>query len=179
MMNNGAAGMERALRLAAVAGLRSMAAPAMLAAVENNPRRDSLVVMAVGEMLLDKLPLVPGRDTIPMLIQRGIAGAWVAQEAMRNERQPNRWIGPLGALVAIGVAASVPKVRRILNRGLGIPDPILGLAEDYCAIRCGSEALGVSVEEMGHACGLIPQCESESGHPPRAVENRLAAQGQF
>ena len=34
---------------------------------------------------------------------------------------------------------------------LGIPDMLLGVAEDYLALRLGSEAMGMSMDQVSHA----------------------------
>jgi uncharacterized membrane protein len=139
---------ERAMKLAVVTGLRSMLGPALVARSWNRPEQKNLALAALGEMVADKLPLVPSRDTLISLIIRGLAGAWVAKTVQDEEGGDNPWTVPLGAAVAMGVAVAAPKIRKTLSITTGVSDPVLGLIEDYLAIRLGSDAVGLSMEEL-------------------------------
>src|SRR5436305_15273792 len=139
---------EKAMKLAVVTGLRSMLGPALLARSLNRPERKNLALAAVGEMIADKLPLVPSRDTLLPLVVRGLAGAWVARTLQEEEGTDNPWTVPLGAAVAMGVAVAAPKIRKTLSLTTGVSDPVLGLIEDYLALRVGSEAVDLSMDEL-------------------------------
>ena len=54
----------------------------------------------------------------------------------------------LGAVVAAGVAAVAPVARITLHKGLGISDALLGVAEDYVALRLGTEATGMTMSQV-------------------------------
>ena len=54
----------------------------------------------------------------------------------------------MGAAVAAGVSVLAPRVRGLLATVLRIPQPLLGLAEDYLALRVGGEALGLTMEDV-------------------------------
>jgi hypothetical protein len=143
---------ERALKLAVVTGLRAALGPALLAEAQHRPGRQHLAAAALGEMVFDKLPGVPGRDTLPSLIVRGLAGAWVASKCVeRDGEHADPWAAPLAAAVAMGVAVAAPKVRNSLRWSTGIPQPILGIVEDYLALRLGTEAAGLSMEQVSRA----------------------------
>jgi uncharacterized membrane protein len=142
---------EKAMKLAVVTGLRSMLGPALVAEAANRPVRKNLALAAMAEMIADKLPLVPSRDMLLPLLIRGLAGAWVArtiQEEEGTDAPPDPWIAPLGAAVAMGVAVAAPKVRKTLTATTGISDTVLGLIEDYLALRLGGDAVGLSMEEL-------------------------------
>jgi hypothetical protein len=140
------------MKLAVVTGLRSMLGPALLARATNRPDRKNWALAAIGELAADKIPLMPGRDTLLPLIVRGVAGAWVTRNVIREEGcEDDPWAVPLGAAVAMGVAVAAPKIRRTLRWTTGIPDPVLGLVEDYLALRLGSEALCMPMEELTEA----------------------------
>jgi hypothetical protein len=143
--------MERALKLAVVTGLRAALGPALVARSQYRPERQNLALAAMGEMIADKLPLVPDRDTLLPLIARGIAGGWVAKRCQEEDNDHDPWLVPLGVAVAMGVAVAAPKVRKILGWTTGVPQPILGLAEDYLALQLGSEALGLSMNQISYA----------------------------
>ena len=84
------ASMERALKLAVVTGLRAALGPALIARAQHRPEQQHLAAAALGELVFDKLPFVPGRDTLPSLIARGLAGAWVASKCAEEDGADRR-----------------------------------------------------------------------------------------
>jgi hypothetical protein len=48
----------------------------------------------------------------------------------------------------MGVAVSAPKIRKTLRVTTGVSDTFLGLLEDYLALRLGSDAVGISMDEL-------------------------------
>src|SRR3954453_19920277 len=142
---------EKAMKLAVVTGLRSMLGPALVARSTNRPEQKNLAIAAMGEMVADKLPLIPSRDTLLPLLVRGLAGAWVAKTLQEQEDSEDPWIVPLGAAVAMGVAVAAPKIRKTLSLTTGVSDTFLGLIEDYLALRLGTEAVGLSMDEITQA----------------------------
>jgi hypothetical protein len=143
--------MERALKMAVVTGLRAALGPALVARSQYRPERQNLALAAMGEMVFDKIPHVPDRDTLLPLLARGVAGAWVVKRCQEEDGDTDPWLVPLGIAVAMGVAVAAPKLRKILGWTTGISQPMLGVAEDYFAIRLGSEALGLSMDQVSHA----------------------------
>jgi len=144
-----AATMEKALKLAVVTGLRAALGPALVAQAQKRPDRQNFTYAALGEMVVDKLPLVPSRDSLVLLIARGFAGAWVANQCVEeDEGERDPWVVPLGAAVAMGVAVAAPKLRRALGWTTGMPQPVLGLLEDYIALRLGADAVGISMNQV-------------------------------
>jgi len=139
---------EKAMKLAVVTGMRSMLGPALVARSFNRPERKNLAMAAMGELVADKLPLIPSRDTLVPLLVRGLAGAWVAKTLQDEEGTENPWTVPLGAAVAMGVAVAAPKIRKTLSVTTGVSDAFLGLLEDYLALRLGSDAIGLSMDEL-------------------------------
>lgn len=139
---------EKAMRLAAVSGMRAALGPALMASTQRRPEGQALALAALGEMAIDKLPFMPRSSSVLMLIPRALAGAWVVKEVMQEEGASDPWAPAVGAAVAVGVGTLAPVVRGTLRRVLGVPDSLLGLAEDYLAVRMGSEAVGLSNEEL-------------------------------
>jgi len=137
---------EKAMKLAVVTGLRSMLGPALVARATSRPEQKNLALAALAEMVADKLPLVPSRDSLIPLVLRGVAAAWTAKTLQEEEGGNDPWTVPLSAAVAMGVAVSAPKIRRTLRATTGVSDPFLGLLEDYFALRLGTEA----VDERAH-----------------------------
>src|SRR5262249_19803879 len=76
---------EKARRLAVVSGMRAMLGPALLSAAEDRPWRKGLAIAALGELVVDKLPLVPSRASLVGMVPRALAGAWVAKTVMEQE----------------------------------------------------------------------------------------------
>jgi hypothetical protein len=143
--------LERAMTLAAVSGLRATLGPALLEASRKTPRTTPWVLGALGEMALDKLGLFRRRYRPMLMIPHAVAGAYAARESMRRDGVEDQSVPIMGAVVAAGVAGVAPIARMALNRGLGVNDVVLGLAEDYLALKFGGEAVGLSMEALGDA----------------------------
>ena len=139
---------ERAMKLAVVTGLKCMMGPALVSVAHNRPERRGLVAAALGEMVFDKLPFVPNRSSLPLLLPRAIAGYWVTKQVMEREGIDDPMAAPIGAAVAAGTATFAPMLRNLLSHVLGIPNPVLGLAEDYLALKLGGEAVGLSLQDL-------------------------------
>ena len=139
--------LRRTLGLGAVAGVRSMSAPALLSraasrgyieGIEGTPfaflasprAARILTVLAVGEALADKLPFSPDRISGPGLIGRMASGALVGAALFAAaERRATIGAG-LGLLSA--AAASYPSdyLRVKTQEKLGEPIWAVGLVED-------------------------------------------------
>lgn len=142
------ASFEKAMKLAVLSGLKAAMGPAFLMTAQRRPERGTWVMAALGEMVLDKTGLLPSRSRLPLLIPHAMSGAWVARESMRADGVDDSWAAPMGAAVAAGVATLAPMLRISSQKLLGIPDPILGIAEDYFALKLGTEAVGLSMNEV-------------------------------
>jgi uncharacterized membrane protein len=137
----------RALGLGAIAGVRSMAAPAALSravergdvgGLEQTPfaalgsRRVSraLMLFAIGEMIVDKLPVAPSRTSPPPLLGRAVSGAFVGAALVVSDGRRAAVGGALGAVSALMGAYVGERLRLLGAERLGIPDPIVALLED-------------------------------------------------
>lgn len=140
----------RAMTLAAVSGLRVALGPAFLEASRRNSKGRNWVLGSIGEMALAKVGVLPRGYHPLMLIPHSLAGAWVARESMRKDGIDDDPSVPIaGAVVAAGVASVTPIARIALTRGLGVSGVLLGLAEDYLALKLGGEATGMSFSQIG------------------------------
>jgi hypothetical protein len=139
---------EKAMALAAVSGLKVALGPAFLGASQRRPWASACVLAAVGEILLDKLGVLPSRSRLPLLIPRALAGAWVAHESLREDGQPSPGAAVLGAAVAAGAATVAPLARRALGQGLGIPDALVAVAEDGLALGLASRATELELADL-------------------------------
>jgi hypothetical protein len=139
---------QRAMTLAALSGLKATLGPAFFAVGHRKPNASHWVLAAMGDLFLDKVGVFPSRFRLPLLIPHTLAGAWVAHESMKADGEEDAWAGPMGAVVAAGAACVAPMVRITANRVLGIPDAVLGVAEDYLALRLGTQAMDMQMNEL-------------------------------
>ncbi len=147
-----------ALGVGVVAGMRSLVAPAVVSrtlsqqpvpgdagAVERvlaSPRTASVLsALAIGEEIIDKLPGVPPRTRTAALAMRAVAGALSAAPiAMRHSLH----LAPVGLVAAAGAIVGAflfVRVRRRIATGTGLPDAIVGTAEDAAAIAAATRLL--------------------------------------
>ncbi len=138
-------GLSRAAILGATSGLRTMAAPAGLAARGRwgSAARIAVLTAAAGEMTADKLPFVPPRSDPPALAGRAIAASLVGREIA----------GAAGAgAAAAGSLASTyasERLRSMIGAKTGIPDPALGVAEDALAVLVAMRATRPADDNSG------------------------------
>ncbi len=142
------------LGLGAIAGLRSMSAPALLARsvrrgdlhapdlpALGSPKISSLLtLLAVGEMIADKTPFIPARTSAPALIGRLLSGALVGATLFASEGRHGNSGAVLGALSALAAAYAGEGLRSAGARK-GIPDPILATLEDRLVLTLGRRIL--------------------------------------
>jgi uncharacterized membrane protein len=143
---------------AAIAGLRSMAAPALLgravrrgdvegvpgtpfAVLGSSKVSNALQLLMIGEMVADKTPFIPSRTSAPALLGRGLSGALVGA-ALFASRQRNATSGAgIGALSALVAAYTGEQLRMQGTQKLGVPDQILALLEDGIVLFGGTRLL--------------------------------------
>jgi uncharacterized membrane protein len=114
-------------------GLRSMTAPAVTLAAGKSAWTGLAGTLAVGEVLADKLPVVPARTQAGPLFGRALFGAlcgWaIAGRAGRSQSAG----AAVAALGAIASAYGGYYARKFIDERVGIPDPVVALAEDGLA----------------------------------------------
>lgn len=147
-----------AAAMGAVAGMRSMSAPAMVSQVAKagsiamgNPELDflhspktayAMTALAVGEVIVDKLPFMPKRTDGPSLLGRAIAGGLSGAAISSSKRKSPFWGALAGAAGAVAAAYLFYHLRRAAKDKLHVPDPVAALLED--AIVAGSGMLVLS-----------------------------------
>ena len=139
---------QRAMTLAALSGLKFSLGPAFFATGHKKPNASHWVLAAMGEMFLDKVGIFPSRFRLPLLIPHTLSGAWVAHESMKQDGEEDPWAAPMGAVVAAGAACVAPMVRIAAHKVLGIPNAVLGIAEDYLALRLGTQAMDMPMNGL-------------------------------
>ncbi len=177
-MSNRKTPFERAMTLAVISGFKIALGPAFLAASRRSPNTGSWAVAALGEMLLDKIGIFPPRFRPALLIPHAIAGAWVARESLKDEGVDDPMAPLAGAVVAAGVSCVAPMIRITLNKGLGLSDAMLGVGEDYVALKLGTEATGISLGQVSQIAR--DAIEEVSGYalpslPSASTASRLVA----
>ena len=144
----------KTLGLAGVAGLRSMAAPALLARAVQRGDLDApkfpalgykdvsklLSFLSFGEMVADKTHLVLARTSAPALLGRLLSGAVAGSVLFADEGRRGNSGAILGALSAFAAAYAGERLRAI-GAQRGIPDPILGILEDRFVLTLGTRLL--------------------------------------
>jgi uncharacterized membrane protein/uncharacterized protein (UPF0548 family) len=140
-----------------LAGMRSFSAPALLShqlsrepaeAPEGRARvltsrwtSRVLAVLAVGELLADKMPWVPARISPPALVGRALSGALTGAAVAAPHRQPSAGQALLGALAAVASTFTFYKLRQLATRRLGLSNVVAGLVEDAGVIALGGRLL--------------------------------------
>lgn len=139
--------------MGAVAGMRSLSAPAMLTRIAKSgvlPQRGEelgflknrkvaipLTALALGEVLVDKLPFMPKRTKAFSLFGRAVTGGLTGAAICSAKRKP-AWIGAvIGAAAAVGGAYAAYNIRRQLTEKTRVPDTLIGLAEDALVAGVG------------------------------------------
>jgi uncharacterized membrane protein len=132
--------------LGALAGMRSMAAPAVLGQLSRKGVLDEVTgplaivtgskfapaagVMAVGEFVADKLPFAPNRTAAGPLLGRALIGG-VSGAVICSSQKRSIWAGALiGGAAAVGAAYGAYHLRKDAAQNLHIPDPLVALGED-------------------------------------------------
>jgi hypothetical protein len=127
----------QALGLGFVSGLRAALGPALVAEIA--PPNVKLVfrLLAVGELVADKLPKTPNRIDPGPLTGRIVSGAVVGYVVSRHAGR-SVWVGALlGGIAAVGGSYGGYYGRRLLGQKLHLPDPIIAVAEDAIGVGLG------------------------------------------
>jgi uncharacterized membrane protein len=118
--------------LGALAGIRSLSAPAILARKMMSPGRleKSLEVLAILEMVADKMPGIPRRTDQFPLTGRALTGSLIGLILGAQESERGAALGALvGGLSAFLATHLIVRLRET-ETGLGLPDFLAGLIED-------------------------------------------------
>ena len=128
--------------IGAVAGLRSMTAPAAVSRWMEPRALDSGLVhaataLAVAEAVADKLPFMPNRTEPFSLVWRALSGGLSAAALCSSKRRP-AFLGALfGISAAIGASYAAYELRKRATRNLHVPDAVVAVAEDAVAASSG------------------------------------------
>lgn len=144
--------LRQTLALGAMAGMRSMTAPATIShalaknksnALAGSPLRflqsptvaKVLKGVAISEMAADKLPGMPDRTAPPILGGRILAGALVGAASYKSKND-NMLVGALiGSGMAVAATYGALYLRKALGRTTGLPDTVWGIVEDSLVLK--------------------------------------------
>ncbi len=146
----------KSILIGTIAGMRSMSAPALIGNIvsdkaffgignrrlkflKNSNVYAAMNVLALGEMLADKLPNAPDRIDAPLLTARAISGAacGAAISMLENE---NKLTGAIiGGAAAIASTFVFFKLRTKADEILKLPDTAVALAEDAVVFGVSSQ----------------------------------------
>ena len=144
-----------AVAAGAIAGMRSMTAPAVAAklagpelngefgfALLDHPATSRVTcALAIGELLADKLPFMPKRTEVPSLAARAVSGG-LSGAVVSLSRRSKPLIGAvLGAVAAIGATFAAYELRKRTVKTLRVPDVAVALAEDVVVAAASSQLL--------------------------------------
>jgi uncharacterized membrane protein len=129
-----------ALLIGIVAGLRSMIAPTAVAYSRNSYLWMIFAVLAIGELIGDKLPKAPARTTPLPLALRCIAGGASAYFLVQGSVNGSlaALCGVAGALIG---AYGGYGMRRLLTVRAKLPDIVVALGEDILTIALALVAI--------------------------------------
>jgi len=139
--------------IGAVAGMRSMTAPALVSRLARSglslesmqsslldrpPVARTVLLFAAGELIADKLPFMPKRTQPPSVVFRAISGG-LSGAAVCSSKKRSRIAGVLiGAAAAVGATYGAYELRRRAGERFHIPDWPIALLEDAIAASCGA-----------------------------------------
>ncbi len=140
--------------MGALAGMRSMAGPAFVGQLA---RRGALTevtgplslvtksgfaptsgLLALGELVADKLPFTPNRTAVGPLLGRALTGG-ISGAVVCSAKRRSALAGALiGATAAIGAAYGAYYLRKRAGEKLHVPDAMIALGEDALVAGLGS-----------------------------------------
>lgn len=148
----------RAFLLGAVSGLRSLLGTALIGSEITQHNRRALIgtplaplandnvvktlrVLSAGEILADKLPGIPARTQPGPLLGRALFGALAGAAVCAEERESLAAGAIVGAVGAVVATFGAYHLRQWLDNRVGLPDPVVAVAEDAFAVTLGRQIL--------------------------------------
>ena len=146
--------LTRALLLGAVAGMRSQLPIALLGLESSRGRFDpgrswlarrlatpggvaAAVLASVGELVGDKLPVIPDRTRPGPLTGRVAIGTLVGAVVYQDADLPVAYGAVVGAVAAAASTFALARARAALGRRTPLPDLAWGVVEDALAVTLG------------------------------------------
>ena len=149
--------------MGAVAGMRSISAPAIvaqlvrsgpleasnrqLAFLSQSGTAKSIAAAAIGELIADKLPFMPKRTQAPSLVWRALSGALSGAAVCATKKRSAVAGALLGAAAAAGATYGTYELRRWVGKRFDLPDPVVAIVEDVLVAGCAAAVLSSLREE--------------------------------
>ena len=146
----------KALALGAISGLRTASGPTFVSraasrgdmdltgtplALLGTPHLWKVFALAeLGEFLTDKLPITPSRTAWPPLLGRAASGGLVGAAVFLSKGRHAATGAVLGSSAAAVAALAGENLRTLVAENMGLPDPVVALAEDAVVLLVGSRA---------------------------------------
>lgn len=144
----------QAIGMGAIAGMRSMSAPALIshqlhnqpsALLADSPLRylqhdwvaAGLKVFAASELAGDKLPQATDRITLPSLLARAASGALVGATVFATHKNKPLQGALVGAVTAVAATYASFYGRKALGKYTHLPDAACGAIEDVLTLGAG------------------------------------------
>ena len=131
------AALSRAVERGDVGGL----AQTPFAALGSSGVSRALLLLEIGEMLADKLPIMPSRTSPPPLLGRMASGGLVGAALFASESRRAAVGDALGAAAALAAAYAGELLRVRAAQKLGLPDPAVALIEDGIVLLAAARLL--------------------------------------
>ena len=90
----------------------------------------ALRLFEIGELIVDKVPVVPSRTSPLPLLGRAASGALVGAALFASGGRQTMTGGVLGAVSAVVAAYATERLRLQIAERLGLPDFVVALSED-------------------------------------------------
>ena len=150
--------LPRALLLGAVAGMRSQLPIALLGLESSRGRFDpgrswlarrlttpggvaAAVLASVGELVGDKLPVIPDRTRPGPFAGRVAIGTLVGAAVYQDANRPAAYGAVAGAVATAASTLTLARARTALGRRTPLPDLAWGVVEDALALTLGLLAI--------------------------------------
>jgi uncharacterized membrane protein len=104
-------------------------------------------LLALGELIVDKIPWAPGRTSSIALAGRAISGALAGGTIARSRGRAWQIPALVGAAAAIGAAYGAYELRKRAVKATGLPDSVFALVEDAIVVGSGL-ALASALEKQ-------------------------------
>ena len=147
----------RALGLGAISGLRSLSGPALVSHAASHGRLNlegtplaflgssrlskALVLMELGELFGDKLPMALSRTALSPLLGRAASGGVVGAAIFISEGRRSTTGTVLGSTAATVAAFAGERLRAFAVEKTGLPNSVVALAEDAIVFLVGFRLL--------------------------------------
>jgi uncharacterized membrane protein len=141
--------------LGVLAGMRTFSAPVVASHILSRHKSKDLAesplkfmqsdttslvfkVLAVGELVGDKLPTTPNRTATPGVIGRCVSGALAGASIFKASRNNALAGAIIGSVAALGSTFGCYYLRKFAGAKTGIIDPIIGGIEDALVAGAGA-----------------------------------------